>query len=266
MSRERAKELVEESRAALQAGAYARARSVAEEAVALAPEEPDAHHMRGLALARSGEGAAAVEALRTTRSLAPDDPKACYNLAVVLAGMTDAAGAREAAEATLALDSGHIGAQKIIAELDGVHLEPATPRDQAPAATPTEPRPGYETGNEHAFSFIERWGGAWTAAGWALTLLSLVAFVLVLTMLGPQIPQGNVTADAVSAIEASPFFVPAKLLGLFALFAVPVYAVLDLIDRRGSFLWLLPLMLCDFGGLGWIVLGIYMAVRRNPSG
>jgi len=54
-----------------------------------------------------------------------------------------------------------------------------------------------------------------------------------------------------------------SLLGILIRLGSLVWMILELSDRRGNWLWLLPYLLCCCCGFDWLILAIYMLAGRQ---
>jgi hypothetical protein len=54
-----------------------------------------------------------------------------------------------------------------------------------------------------------------------------------------------------------------RIAGFGSLLGIVIWSIMDLIDRRGNFIWLIPNVICSCCGFGWITLPIYILAGRN---
>lgn len=75
---------LDQARRLMQAGRLADAAQVCRKAIAIAPREPEAHHLLGIALIQAGQAAQAIATFRQAAALAPASPAILNHLGVAL--------------------------------------------------------------------------------------------------------------------------------------------------------------------------------------
>jgi tetratricopeptide (TPR) repeat protein len=279
----------EQATAAIQAGNFSEALDFVDRAIAETPSDSELQVLKGICLAQLQRNDEATAAFRQAITLSPYNAKAYYNLAVhqyQLGNKTEAlAMATEAANT----DIKHGGARKLIetinADLAGTNApksvepnpmdplsapissmpEPAErPRPVEPAPTVNYPRPGYGgNANDHSLAFVEKMGPGWLALGWLTVLLNLGYLAITVLLLMKFFPQGTTDQAAMQAeIQKDPLAMPGNILFLGGWMGAIVWTILDLVDRRGNFLWLLPQVLCSCC-VGFITTPLYILVGRR---
>jgi hypothetical protein len=152
----------------------------------------------------------------------------------------------------------------------GPYGAPQAPQSPNPYGAPQGPqgyyRQGYEQSSEHSIAWIGNMGGAWTTIGWLVAVISLVgvAGIVILTIqaMGAMGPGGN--PDLVRAqLEQSPGIMLIRVATLVSLVGGILFMVLDLVDRRGNFLWLIPQVICGCCGGTFLILPIYLLAGRK---
>ena len=48
-----------------------------------------------------------------------------------------------------------------------------------------------------------------------------------------------------------------------SLLGILIWSIMDIIDRRGNFIWLIPNIICSCCAFGWITMPIYILAGRN---
>jgi len=118
----------------------------------------------------------------------------------------------------------------------------------------------------HSIPFVENLGGAWVAIGWILAGISLLGFVS--GVVGMFSALGGVNfndPDAINrAMESqSGMMLVSRIAGFASLIGILIWSIMDILDRRGNFVWLIPNIICSCCGFGWITLPIYILAGRN---
>jgi hypothetical protein len=54
-----------------------------------------------------------------------------------------------------------------------------------------------------------------------------------------------------------------RIAGFASLIGILIWSIMDILDRRGNFVWLIPNIICSCCGFGWITLPIYILAGRN---
>lgn len=321
MAQEQIKQFIDQATQSIQSGQFEGGLQLLDQALALAPDDADAHLLRGICLSQTGQPVAATEAFNRAISLDPKSAKARYNLSVHQYALGQKVDALKSAREALDLDPAHAGARQLIGNLetelsgpspqstpnpnDPLAVPPVTqtpptipqapqtpqPNPYAQSERPSEPsmpiappltltnmppqRPGapqnpyaksaYE-GPEHTIPFVENMGKAWVVIGWLMALLSLVGTVGFILIIVAMVNSGNFNDP--TGLEAA----MQKETGLMLLVNISYYgsllgtliwSIMDIIDRRGNFVWLIPNIICSCCSFGWITLPIYILAGRN---
>lgn len=321
MAQEQIKQFIDQATQSIQSGQFEGGLQLLDQALALAPDDADAHLLRGICLSQTGQPAAATEAFNRAISLDPNSAKALYNLSVHQYALGQKADALKSAREAINLDPSHAKARQLISNLETEISGPSPqstpnpndplaqpPISQAPPAIPQTPQapqpnpyasserpsepsmsiappptlpnvppqgPGapqnpyakaaYE-GPEHTIPLVENMGKAWVGIGWFMALLSLVAIIGFVLIMVAVIQSGNF--EDPNALEAA----MQKETGLMllvnisyygSLLGILIWSIMDIIDRRGNFVWLIPNIICSCCGFGWLTLPIYILAGRN---
>lgn len=267
-----AQEFYRQAVQALQDNQFERAVELADKALGLEPIYGDALMIKGIALARSGQPDAATTAFRTAIANEPANPKAYYNLATHLYQIGNKVEAQTMAGEALRLDPRHGAARDLITLIE----QEQRAASEVVAPPPSEPNPyaespyarrGYQQ-PRHAIAFVEALGAKWMTLGWVLVVASAVILILSFVQLGPAlIDMFSQMASNPDAVDPNALQVNTNPLLQFFGYALPlaslIWMVMDLADRRGNWLWMIPFVLCCCCGLSWIVQPIYMLVGRK---
>lgn len=157
---------------------------------------------------------------------------------------------------------------------------PIQPGPSAPGAGPNAPyqsppppggyyRPGYETSGVHSLQFVANMGKTWDTIAWVLVAVLLaVTAVSLATNFGVMMeafsnPERARELSGMSGFGQGGFQIMLSIVGLAARLGSLVWMILELSDRRGNWLWLLPYILCCCCGFDWLVLGIYLLAGRQ---
>jgi hypothetical protein len=140
-----------------------------------------------------------------------------------------------------------------------------TPPSQQPAGGYY--RPGYETGGIHSLQFVANMGKTWDTIAWALIVVSLVVFVGSIALYMPLYAEmfrnpENISRMSTMGLGGGALSIVLQIVSWLATLASLVWMILELSDRRGNWLWLLPYILCCCCGFHWVVLGIYLLAGR----
>ncbi|MBI5707675.1 MAG: hypothetical protein HZC36_11890 [Armatimonadetes bacterium] len=112
-------------------------------------------------------------------------------------------------------------------------------------------RPGYENRSVHSIGFVENMGGAWTTVGYAIGGIASLFWVIGLGRLATMWSQSGGDFQKLAELNQQQAFAtgaPGELLlqlvSLFVLLVSLVWMIMDIADRRGNWLWLLPFVIC----------------------
>lgn len=303
MSEEQAKQFLDQATQSLQSGQFQQALDLVDQAIALHETNSEAHILRGIALSQTGQPDAATDAFRRALMLSPHSAKAYYNLAVHYYSLGRKPEALEMAREAVRSDSQHAGAKDLVARIESEGqpsqdvvaprlddpLKPGEPQpiSQAPTGmqgpgpvSPQQPmspyqtppggyyRPGYETSGVHSLQFVANMGKTWDTIAWVLVVSLLAIFVVSLILnLGMYMEMFN-NPEAFQRMGALGMGTTAaqlilSIVGILARLAALVWMIMELSDRRGNWLWLLPYILCCCCGVDWLVMGIYLLAGRQ---
>ncbi|MBL8087967.1 MAG: hypothetical protein JNM85_07865 [Chthonomonas sp.] len=275
-------QLIQEATQALGEHRFEDALRAADGALTESQKSSQAHTIRGIALAQLGRSAEATGAFQVAVNADLQNAKARYNFATHLYQQGDRDSAYSLAREALQIDSGMNSAQDLMRLIDeerraAAHSQPAmAPPPGVPyggmAAPPQSmPRAGYESRSVHTLPFLTKNAGLWTAAGWLLVLLSACVFAYSVTVLLPYFSELMANAqnqDKTKELsERMSSVMPGwvSLLSLFLTIGTIFWTIMDLVDRRGNFIWLVPSILCTICGMQWMVLPIYMVTARKSN-
>jgi tetratricopeptide (TPR) repeat protein len=175
------------------------------------------------------------------------------------------------------------GVPGVTGPIEGLGAGPEAPRPgpapgepyQAPMATPPGgyQRPGYDTSNEHSLQFVGNMGATWYTIGWIIIFIALAIDVVAIVRVAgmwDQIMQAAQDPAAAQRINQQMWGnnVIATVLQLVSYATTLgglVWMILELTDRRGNWLWLLPYILvccCTCGLMQPVVHAIYILAGR----
>lgn len=292
MANEQAKQLLSQATSAIQNGDFNGALGLINQAIDLDSTDAESFVLRGIALAQTGQAAGATESFHEALRLDPGNVKAHYNLAVHYYGSGDKTAALEMARQAIAFDPGHAAAQDLLRRLqaEGFGVESADPTatppmaGEGPQAFSSAPSAGYYREGyggpqdqyvkpAHSIAMIERMGKTWDIIGWSAVFVGLVVFGGNIAF-GPGARMGqdffNDFGGTMQRLKENPHLYDPTPLGLvfnllsYLVIAVTLtYIIMDIVDRRGNWLWIIPFVICCCCGMHWAALGIYLAAGRK---
>lgn len=248
----------------------------------------------------------AVDSFRSAISIAPQNSKAFYNFAVHYYSVGETERALEMAREALRIDPGHVQARDLVSRIEAELHVPASPEvpSAPPMAAPPmagqesqfgpqppygqqppfgqqqygQPspaqyyRPGYYDYSQpvHSLPFVERLGGFWDGAGWTLAGANFIYWVAHIVVYLPILSAiFNNAGGPMSRQMQGQMFGPypwLQFLGFALDLGIILWMCLDLADRRGNWLWLLPTILsCCCVGLIWTIPPIYILFGRQRA-
>jgi hypothetical protein len=125
----------------------------------------------------------------------------------------------------------------------------------------------YGYGRKHLFALLAENQEPWVALGWTIVGLAILAAILMKLYFPLEAPKnpdpknpllGFKPVNSLAAFGLITFF-------LTTILASMIWTSLDLIDRRGRALWMIPMMLCCFLFLPFIPQSLYMYVGRRDE-
>lgn len=151
---------------------------------------------------------------------------------------------------------------------------PQVQQPQQPYGGPHQPpvqptgyyRPGYDTSNIHSLQFIANMGKGWDTFGWILAVATMVVGGIVWASAFSIMAQvfSNPQAYAGSSPWMTPgVSVPLQILDMVGRLVALVWMILELSDRRGNWLWILPFIICCCCNLPGVVMAIYLWKGRQ---
>lgn len=298
MSEEQAKQFLEQATQSLQSGQFQQALDLIDQSIALKDGDSEAHVLRGIALSQLSQPDQATEAFRKAIMQGPYNVKAYFNLAVHYFALGQKAEALEMAHSAVRIDPKHAGARDLIIRIEGetqaanAFQPPTTPDPSrigdplappveggAPAPGPSAPyqqpvppggytRPGYETSGTQSLQFVANMGKTWDAIGWGLIITSLVVLVASVALFFPIYAEmfrnpENIQQMSTMGMGGGALSMVLQIVSWLASLGSLVWMILELTNRRGNWLWLLPYILCCCCGFHWVVMGIYLLAGRQ---
>lgn len=134
-----------------------------------------------------------------------------------------------------------------------------------PYASPQESyvRPGYEP-PLHSIKFVENMGGGWLTIAWVLAVIDLGILAFSIMAFVPLFGkfQGDPKGMQLAMQHAIPIGV--TIVSWVGKLGMLGWLIVDIMDRRGNWLWVLPQVLCGFCGCGFLTLPIYLLAGRTP--
>lgn len=284
---EQVKQFIDQATQLLQNGQFAEALSFLDQAAQLDPNEAETAILRGVALAQLQRSQEATTAFREAIRLSPTNPKAFFNLGVHLHAQGQTVEAREMAQAALRYEPGHQGAKELLNQLDGPRQSPTEPPITGGSAYATPPmgspygptpppdgmyyRPGYQEMHPvHSLPWVEKLGSTWTMIGVMIVVIFACLSVYGLFASWPILNEMIANLNNPEKIkEISEKFQSGTGGGVLTYLSYGsfvftwVWMIIDILDRKANWLWLIPMAICCCCGFPWASMGIYMAAGRK---
>jgi tetratricopeptide (TPR) repeat protein len=237
--------------------------------------------LKGIVLAQTQRPSEATLAFEQAISAGPDNAKAYYNFATHMHQQGNSSRALDLAKMAVSLDPAMTSAQDLVRILEpGPNVPPAgvggipASSTGSPYASPPSfaqyPREGYQPAGAHTVPFVEKLGPKWVVIGYAISVVALLFFVFWLAVAWPYIQEIFANFQDQAKVQAASEKVAAKtggVAGQLITYMLPIAAVawmiIDLIDRRGNFLWLIPGICCACCGMHWAILPLYIVLARK---
>lgn len=290
MSDEQTRQFVDQATQAIQRGQFNEALDLCDRALALDSGSADAMLLKAISLSNLRRSDEATDAFRSAVSLAPQSPKVFYNFAVHYYGIGQKERSLEMAREAVRLDPNHGQARDLSARIESETGAAPADLPQQPAAQPGEAQPfqqqpgGYEQtpgayyrpgyygeqyGKTHSIRFVEQMGKGWAAAGLVLAVVEGARFIFAMSYVIPAFQKFMAASAANKPMDPQEFarminpYPIVGLIGYLTLALLMLWMILDISDRRGNWIWLVPLVLGCCCGVHWIVLLLYLAVGRK---
>lgn len=265
--------LIDRATDAINEGNPTKALDIAEEIRKGEGPNADEALIRGIALSSLGRTAEASDAFAEATRRAPKSHKARFNAAVHEFNAGNVEGARVLADEALALDPMHSATRSLAEKIAG-HGNPAPDGAEPPQIAPpvSADYSAYARPlEEEALPWIGKLGRAWITIGVLLLVLNFLTFVSIGAMAvqaaggtGMTISAGmEAGAKAARDLQHVPLFQLLTYLDFFARVAGIGWTVLDLVRRRGNFLWLFGVIPLACLSMGWAIIPFYILFGRK---
>ncbi len=224
------------------------------------PNNGDAKLIEAISLSQMNNSRDASEAFAAAIRLSPTNVKARFNAAVHEFNSGNVGQARTLAAEALNLDPNHEGTKELVSRMG-----PEQPQMQAGVSYPREAMAGFEPANE-GIAFVKSLGSKWVMIGWLLAAVS--AGLLALTIFGVASHWGefmSASKDQAKMQEVmqsmqNPMM---QILSYAVLGLNLVWTIMDIIHRKGNFLWLIAHIPCSCCGLSFITQSLYILLGRK---
>ena len=243
-------------------GNYSEALEQARGVLVVDPSNGDAKLIEAISLSQMKNSRDASEAFAAAIAMIPTSAKARFNAAVHEFNAGNVGQARILANEAFSLDPSHEGTKTLLNQMG-----PEQPFYQGGASYPREGLQGFEPAYE-GIAMVKSMGKAWVFFGWTLALLSAASFAYsligVLSHLSEIMSAVNSNDRAkinnIANTLQNPFM---QILGYALVAANMVWTIMDLIHRKGNFIWLIPHIPCTCIGLSFITQPIYILFGRK---
>ena len=260
MPNERSKSLIESAIKALKKADYEQSLTLLDQAAAIDPKDAEIYELQGVAFAKLGRGEAAGHAFGKATTLAPN-AKNFYNYALHLNEIGEKGKALEAAKRALELDPKHTNAKVLAATL----ATKASDLKGSKKGNKPDDNPNVGLGKKHLFRDLAEHQREWLMMGWTIVGLSILATILIkfnFPFVAPKSPDFKSSLMGYKPRNSPDAFLT---IGFFAtmILASMIWTSVDLIDRRGRALWMVPMMICCFLFLPFVPQSMYMVMGRK---
>lgn len=273
MSAESANQFVEEAKQAFLSQSYDRSLELANQAIDLDPNLAEAFLIRALSLSNLGQPQAASESFQMAKQLDPYNPKPYYNYSVHLYQLGEKNLALAEVRQAISRDPNYASAKEFEAKLE-LELGIRTESEMVTAATTSGeaiPPPQFYS-NQAAYSgqdigsvpFVQNMGKKWDYIGWGLAAASLVLLVVSFTMSIGMVTEIFSNPEAVLEMTGSGSMLGLQIVSFLLSFSVLTWAILDILNRRLSWGWLILIVVLNCCcGMAFVALPIYLVATRK---
>jgi len=244
------------------AGKFNEALTVSRKVLESEPNSGDAKLIEAISLSQLGQSRDASEAFSAAIRMAPTNVKARFNAAVHEFNMGNTGQARTLANEALNLDPEHEGTKTLLEKMGPEQAPP-----QGGMQYPREAPEGFMPQNE-GIAFVQNLGPSWVMIGWFLVICSAASFAFstynLVTHWGDF--SSAIASKDQAQIQAASKAMQNPMMQIFAymvLGANMVWTIMDLIHRKGNFLWLIGHIPCTCLGLSFITQPLYIIFGRK---
>lgn len=260
---------ISDARKAIEDGNNALAQSITADLLSKNPESLTGLVLSGIALSQGGRVKDADNEFEKAIAMAPQDANAAFNYAVHLSATERPELARSMAYRVLQLDPNHAGAKQIASDLvstepviaTGLAKEVETPSAES-APVEAALNPNAET---HLIKWVADLGAGWDVIGWLLVGISAVLFIAAVFLMAASIMQSGTISIMDLAKQQPPSVRLLLQVNLVFPYLSAFWMILDILDKKGNFLWLAPMVLLCLLQIQFLYLPIYIVVERNRT-
>ncbi len=246
---------------------YQKGLEFAQQAVDVDPSSEEAIVAKAVCLSRLNQDDLAEEAYRSAIQIAPSNEHAHYNFAIHLLKVNRLTEAYERCQEALAIsphrnENAQLKAKILQQMPEGERKSLEAKKKPIPSAQGELQSDGTEP--EHTIKWVKDAEPWWTYFGWAIAVVSAVGFGMLILIHGMQY------LSAIASSTQKPKQLPTssydgllRVFGYTAFIGGDAFMILDVIDRRKSPLWLVPGVILNCLGLGWVVLPFYLLIGRK---
>lgn len=268
--------LINQSAEAINNQDFEAALHFADQAIAMDESVADAHTMRAIALSQLRQPDTATASFQRAISLDPSSVKAFYNFATHLYGIGRKQDALTYANQALAREPGHAASTNLVRLIEQEFTAQNQPVNTGmPYSGPPQHSPyaregyGPPPSGTNTIPFINNLGPFWVTLGWIISIGSAVVSIYSISLVAPYMGEimksvstgGNAESLAAKFQGLVPAWV--TIFGYLMQATSFGWMLVDLIHRRGNFLWLIPMAICTCCGWQFMVLPLYIATGRG---
>ncbi len=243
-------------------GKFSEALTAAREGLESDPHNGDAKLIEAISLSQLGQSRDASEAFSAAIRLAPTNVKARFNAAVHEFNMGNVGQARNLANEALNLDPDHEGTKTLLEKM-GPDQVPLQGGSQYPRESPE----GFMPQNE-GIAFVRNMGPSWVMIGWVLAICSAasIGYTAYNTVTHWSELMAAISSKDQAQMQAITKAMQNPMMQIFAYAVLAgnmVWTIMDLIHRKGNFVWLIAHIPCTCLGLSFITQPLYILLGRK---
>ncbi|HRJ28053.1 MAG TPA: tetratricopeptide repeat protein [Fimbriimonadaceae bacterium] len=234
---------------AVQSGQFTDAIRLADELLEGNPGMAEAHLVRGVALARSGQAESGLESMERSIALAPNSVGGYVQVAWQLDQMGRRPEAIQRARVALQVDPANAEAKRLLVAWGEIVPETASYQAPPPTSGPwNDPmmRPGYAN-EQGGLGFVSQMGDKkWMAIFWLIWLVYAILMVIYGILVVGDIQQviRQFTQPSLQPTVLSPSMIVTLLMSPVSI-ALLVWGIMDIMHKKTSWGWIVVFLCCS---------------------